>query len=154
MRSIERNKRERQILKISLVSSCQPYTNTGFVSLFLFNFYITTCYPSRMLQNELQAGERAEKGRIKFSLPSVGTITDTSNPQQMLRSPVPKKPYSLPLKKLILHISCTEYVRGMEKQCYLDNQLKRKLNLLMKTTTSHFLDAYKDKDSLKRQTDN
>lgn len=39
----------------------------------------------------------------------------------------------------------------MEKHCYLDNQLKRKLNLLMETTTIHFLDTCKDKICLKEE---
>ena len=37
-------------------------------------------------------------------------------------------------------VSYTEYVRGMEKHCYFDNQLKRKLNLLIVTNTIPFLD--------------
>ena len=37
-------------------------------------------------------------------------------------------------------VSYTEYVRGMEKHCYFDNQFKRKLNLLIVTTAIHFLD--------------
>lgn len=43
-----------------------------------------------MPQNKLKSRERVKKGRIKFSLLSVGTIANTSNLQQMLRNPEPR----------------------------------------------------------------